>query len=148
MAQPDLDDLYGDKILEHCRSPRNHDRLVDADATAHTVNAFCGDESDVQISVDGGGVVRVGAQAVGCSINQAATSMLAQAVEGVPLDDLASLIDLFRRQMKGEALSKGELARLGDLATLSSVLSFPVRIKCTLLPVSALEEALGTMDGS
>lgn len=147
MAQSDLDELYGEKILEHCRSPRNHDRLVDADATAHTVNAFCGDESDVQISLDGGRVVGVGAQAVGCSINQAATSMLAQAAEGVLLDDLASLIDLFRRQMKGEALSEGDLARLGDLATLSSVLNLPVRIKCTLLPVFALEEALGTVDG-
>jgi nitrogen fixation NifU-like protein len=142
MAKSDLDDLYGDKILEHCRSPRNHDRLVDADAAAHTVNAFCGDESDVQISVDGGRVVGVGAQAVGCSINQAATSMLAQATEWVLLDDLASLIDLFRRQMKGEDLSEWDLARLGDLAMLSSVLNFPVRIKCTLLPVSALEEAL------
>ena len=148
MAQSDPDDLYGEKILEHCRSPRNHDRLVDADATAHTVNAFCGDESDVQISLDGGRIVGVGAQAVGCSINKAATSMLAQTAEGVLLDDLASLIDLFRRQMKGGALSEGDLARLGDLATLSSVLNFPVRIKCTLLPVSALEEALGTVDGS
>ena len=142
MAQSDLDKLYGEKVLEHCRSPRNHARLVDADATAHTVNAFCGDESDVQISVDGGRVVGGGAQAVGCSVNQAATSMLAQAAEGALLDDLASVIDLFRRQMKGEALSEGDLARLGDLATLSSVLNFPVRIKCTLLSVSALEEAL------
>jgi nitrogen fixation NifU-like protein len=148
MAKSDLDDLYGKTVLEHCRSPRNHDRLVDADATAHTVNAFCGDESDVQISVDGGRVVGVGAQAAGCSVNLAATSMLAQAAEGVHLDDLSSLIDLFRRQMKGEALSEGDRSRLGDLATLTGVLNFPVRIKCTLLSVSALEEALATVDGS
>jgi len=147
MDQPDLDDLYGDKILEHTRSPRNHDKLTDPDASAHTVNPFCGDESDVQIAVDSGRIVGVGAQAVGCSINVAATSMLAQATDGTGLDDLAGLIDLFRRQMKGETLSDKQMVKLGDLVNLSSVLSFPIRIKCTLLSVSALEEALSTADG-
>jgi nitrogen fixation NifU-like protein len=147
MAQPDLDDLYGDKILEHCRSPRNHDKLADPDASARTVNAFCGDESDVQIALDEGRVVSVTAQAVGCSINQAATSMLAEVADGIHLDELAALIDLFRGQMTGKALSEEDLTRLGDLATLSNVLNFPVRIKCTLLSVSALEEALEKAGG-
>ena len=79
MAQPELDDLYGDKILEHCRNPRNHDKLPDPDASVHAVNPFCGDESDIQFALDGRRVAGVGAQAVGCSINQATTSMLAQA---------------------------------------------------------------------
>lgn len=147
MAQPELDDLYGDKILEHCRSPRNHDRLPDPDASAHNVNPFCGDESDVQISLERERIVGVGAQAVGCSINQATTSMLAEAADGTNLDELSDLLNLFRRQMKGEALSDEELARLGDLTALSGVLSFPVRIKCTLLSISAMEEALSTADG-
>lgn len=148
MVQPDLDDLYGDMILEHCRSPRNHDKLADPDASAHTVNPFCGDEADVQIALDGGRIVGVGAQAVGCSINQATASMLAQAVDGIHLDELADLLALFRRQMKGEALSDEDLTLLGDLTNLSGVLSFPVRIKCALLSVSALEEALSTVGGS
>jgi len=147
MGQPDLDDMYGDKILEHCRSPRFHDKLPDPDASAHTVNPFCGDESDIQIALNAGRIVGVGAQAVGCSINQATTSMLAQAADGVHLDELSDLLDLFRRQMKGEALSEEDQARLGDLTTLSGVLSFPVRIKCTLLSVSAMEDALSTADG-
>lgn len=147
MAQPELDDLYGDKILEHCRNPRNHDKLPDPDASAHAVNPFCGDESDIQFALDGRRVAGVGAQAVGCSINQATTSMLAQAADGTHLDKLSDLLDLFRRQMKADTLSDEELARLGDLATLSNVLSFPVRIKCTLLSVSAMEDALSTVDG-
>ena len=147
MDQPDLDDMYGDKILEHCRSPRNHDELTDPDASAHAVNPFCGDESDVQLALDGGRIVGVGGQAVGCSINQAATSMLAEVADGIHIDELAELLDLFRKQMKGEAISDEELARLGDLTTLSGVLRFPVRIKCTLLSVSAMEEALSTATG-
>lgn len=146
MDQPDLDDLYGDKILEHCRSPRNHDKLANPDASAHTVNPFCGDESDVQIALNGGRIVGVGAQAVGCSINQATTSMLAEVADGIHLDELSELLDLFRGQMKGESLSEGDQARLGDLTTLSGVLRFPVRIKCTLLSVSAMEDALSTAD--
>ena len=148
MVQPDLDDLYGDMILEHCRNPRNHDELHNPDASAHAVNPFCGDESDIQIALDGGRIVGVGAQAVGCSINQATTSMLAQAADGSSLDELSDLLDLFRKQMKGEALSDEDQARLGDLTTLSGVLRFPVRIKCTLLSVSAMEDALSSAHGA
>ncbi len=148
MEQPDLDDMYGDKILDHTRSPRNHDELTDPDGSANAVNPFCGDESDVQIAISGGRIVGVGGQAVGCSINQATMSMLAEAADGIHIDELSDLLDLFRKQMKGEALSDEGQARLGDLTTLSGVLSFPVRIKCTLLSVSAMEDALSTATGN
>ncbi len=142
MEQANLDDLYGGKILEHCRNPRNHDALTDPDASAHTVNPFCGDESDVQITLNGDRIVDVGAQATGCYINQATTSMLAQAANGISLDTLSDLLEVFRRQMNGDALSDEDLVQLGDLATLSGVLRFPVRIKCTLLSLSTMEEVL------
>ena len=142
MELSDLDDLYRDAILDHCRHPRNSDLLEDPAATARAVNPFCGDEVDVQLVFEDGHVADVGVQSVGCSINQAASSMLSEAVDGSSLEELESLAALFKRMMGRNVLSKEELDRLGDLRALAGVLQFPVRIKCALLSWSALEEAI------
>ena len=79
---------------------------------------------------------------MGCSINRASASMLSEAVLGGSREEAAEVEGRFRRLMDGEALSADECGSLGDLAALDAVLAFPVRIKCALLPWTALEEAL------
>lgn len=138
----DLDDLYGDAILDHCRHPRNHDRLESPEISGRAVNPFCGDEVDLQIVVESGIISRVGVQAAGCSINQASASMLSEALAGKTVDDALQLSDLFRRAMGGSEPSEEELRRLGGLSALFGVQRFPVRIKCSLLALSALAEGI------
>ena len=138
----DLDDLYRDTILEHCRHPRNSGLLEGPDATARAVNPFCGDEVDVQLVFENSHVSEVGVQSAGCSINQASSSMLSEALDGRTLKEAESLSALFKRMMRGNVLTEEELDGLGDLRALAGVLLFPVRIKCALLSWSALEEAL------
>ena len=142
MELGDLDDLYRDAILDHCRHPRKGDLLKDPDAAARAVNPFCGDEVDLQLVFQDGLVADVGAQSVGCSINQASSSMLSEAVDGRTLEDVESLTALFKRMMGGNVFTKEELDPLGDLRNLAGVLQFPVRIKCALLSWSALTEAI------
>jgi len=142
MELSELDDLYGSTVLEHCRHPRNHDDLQSPDATARAVNRFCGDEVDLQIVLDNGQVSQIGAQAKGCSINQATTSLLSEAVNGRDLAEIEARSALFRRMMGGEALSAAEIEELGALRALAGVLQFPVRIKCALLSWTALEDAV------
>ncbi len=142
MELSDLDDLYRDAILDHCRHPRNSATLGDPDATARAVNPFCGDEVDVQLVFENGFLADIGIQSSGCSINQAASSMLSEALGGKTLDGAKSLAVLFRRMMGGDVLTEEEFGSLGDLRALAGVLQFPVRIKCALLSWSALEEAV------
>ena len=142
MKLNDLDDLYRDTILDHCRHPRNPDQLDNPDVSGTAVNPFCGDEVALQISLDGGRVSLVGVQGVGCSINQASSSMLSEAVYGRALEDIGALSDLFKDMMSGATSSKQELEELGDLKSLAGVIKYPVRIKCALLAWSALEEAI------
>ena len=142
MELSDLDDLYRDGILDHCRNPRNSAVLGDPDATARAVNAFCGDEVDVQLVFENGLLADIGVQSSGCSINQAASSMLSEALDDKTLEDAESLASLFKRMMGGDVLTEDELGSLGDLRALAGVLQFPVRIKCALLSWSALEEAV------
>ncbi|MCH8991268.1 MAG: iron-sulfur cluster assembly scaffold protein, partial [Acidobacteria bacterium] len=89
-----------------------------------------------------GRVERVGLQSEGCSINQAAGSMLTEAVVGKTLHEIDCLADTFRLMMRGDSDAESRLSDENDLRSLIGVRNFPVRIKCALLPWSALEDGV------
>ncbi len=142
MGPSDLDELYDIRILDHSRDPRHAERIDAPEAEGNAVNPFCGDEAHVQLTLDGDRVAGIGVQSVGCSINRASASMLSEAVSGMSRHEAIKVDGRFRRLMQGEALSADESDSLGELRALDAVRAFPVRIKCALLPWTALEEAL------
>ena len=143
MGLRELDDVYREAILDHCRSLRNREMLERADITADGVNPFCGDEIHVQIALDGDGrVARIGLQGVGCSINQATGSILTETVLSMTAQEMEAVSHLFGRLMNGGALSEAELSELGELKEIVGVRRFPVRIKCALLAWSTLQEGI------
>ena len=142
MGPSDLDELYDARILDHARAPRHADRLDAPDAQGSAVNPFCGDEAHIQLALDEGRLAGIGIQSVGCSINRASASMLSEAVLDRSREEAVEVERRFRRLMDGEVLSADECESLVDLAALDTVRAFPVRIKCALLPWTALEEAL------
>ena len=145
MEPTELDELYRDEvILDHRRNPRNPDTLDDADISADGVNPFCGDEIHLQIGVDDQGrVSRVGFQGAGCFINQAAGSMVSEAIQGMTLDEVVALSEAFRQMVRGGGQpTRHQLSELGDLAAMVGVRAFPVRIKCALLVWAALEDGI------
>lgn len=138
-----LDDLYREAILDHRRNPRNHERLSSPDIVGDAINPFCGDEIHLQLKLDAKRrIVGVGLQGEGCSINMAAGSMLTEAIEGKELDEVDRLMGTFRRMMRGDAEAEALLRHEGDLANLAGVRDYPVRIKCALLPLSALVDGM------
>ena len=135
-----MDGLYGDLVMDHYRNPRNRSPISDADIEAEEFNPFCGDRATLQLKLDGrGNICGVSAQAEGCSIIQAATSMLCDQLQGKSLDEVAEIGESYRLAMRNGA--EGE-AELGDLRALQVVRQYPVRIKCALLPLTALEEGI------
>jgi len=141
--QPDvpLDGLYGDLVMDHYRHPRNRSALTDADIEVEEFNPFCGDRAILQLKLDDqGDVCGVSATADGCSIIQAATSMLSGLLQGKSLDEVTELGERFRDSMKNG--TSDDVPELGDLKALQVVRQYPVRIKCALLPLTALEEGI------
>lgn len=135
-----MDGLYGGLVMDHYRNPRNRSPISDADIEAEEFNPFCGDRATLQLKLDGrGNICGVSAQAEGCSIIQAATSMLCDQLQGKSLDEVAEIGESYRLAMRNGA--EGEL-ELGDLRALQVVRQYPVRIKCALLPLTALEEGI------
>ena len=135
-----MDGLYGGLVMDHYRNPRNRSPISDADIEAEEFNPFCGDRATLQLKLDGrGNICGVSAQAEGCSIIQAATSMLCDQLQGKSLDEVAEIGESYRLAMRNGAEDESEL---GDLRALQVVRQYPVRIKCALLPLTALEEGI------
>ena len=135
-----MDGLYGDLVMDHYRNPRNRSPISDADIEAEEFNPFCGDRATLQLKLDGrGNICGVSAQAEGCSIIQAATSMLCDQLQGKSLDEVAEIGERYRITLRNGAEGESEL---GDLRALQVVRQYPVRIKCALLPLTALEEGI------
>ncbi len=133
-----LDDLYREVILDHYAHPRNRGRLVPSDIAVEGANPLCGDELALFVRVRDGLVEDVRFEGRGCSISQASTSMMTEAIKGKTVDEVRSLVGAFKSMMHG-----GEpAADLGDLVALQGVRKFPVRIKCATLSWVALEQGL------
>jgi nitrogen fixation NifU-like protein len=137
-----LDELYRQVILEHYRNPRHRGHLEHADGHADGHNPLCGDEVTIDVELDGDRIADVGITGQGCSISQASASMMAQAVTGLSLDEVADLTHRFKVMMDIEEGDDVDAAAMGDLAALQGVRRFPVRIKCADLPWVTLAEAL------
>ena len=138
----DLDDLYEAIILDHYRSPRNTAPVESPDVDLEVNNPFCGDEFQIQFKVEDDTISEVGITGRGCAISQASASLLAELVKGKSSSEVRAAVDAVRRLLKGEEITDEEADILGDIEALAGVRKFPVRIKCALLPLTALEEGI------
>lgn len=137
-----LDDLYQELILDHYRRRRNEGTLDAPSVAVDHNNPLCGDELRVELLIEDGCVADVRHSGQGCSISQAAASMMTEAAKGLPLDDALGVVEHFRLVMHGDEPADEE--RLGDAIALEGVAKYPVRIKCALLGWMALKDAIET----
>ena len=142
-----LDDLYKEVILDHYQNPRNRGQLPDPDVATRGHNPLCGDEVILGVKLNGDRIDDIAFSGRGCSISQASASMMTEGVKGHPLDEARTLMAGFREMMTGSGATDG-LGANEDMEALQGVKKFPVRVKCALLPWTALEEAIDTWQGA
>ncbi|NNM32109.1 MAG: iron-sulfur cluster assembly scaffold protein, partial [Gemmatimonadetes bacterium] len=108
-------------------------------------NPFCGDTVRFTLAIRDRKVEQVGFEGRGCSISQAAASM----VSGLTLEKSAEGVRaLAERFTSGLRDGTGDLsAEFGDLRALVGVRRFPNRIRCALLAFEALHDALDSDAG-
>ena len=93
-------------LLDHYQNPRNHGSLGPVDVTMPGGNPGCGDIVTIYLKVDDAGdhVEHVTFEGTGCTISQAAASILTEMVEGKPLAaidemDFKDMIDHLGREV-------------------------------------------------
>jgi nitrogen fixation protein NifU and related proteins len=117
--------LYGDTIRERWRRPRFRGDLAGATGVAEDVNPLCGDRVRMMVRVDDGSVAAARFAGDSCAICTASADVLAELAEGRPRSEAA-------------ALSAEDI-----LAVLQADIR-PSRMRCLTLPISVLQQALGT----
>ncbi len=138
----DLDTLYQEIILDHYRSPHHAGLREPYEAETHHVNPTCGDEVTLRVHLDGDTVADVSYDAEGCSISQAATSVMTDLVVGRELKEALSLHDEFLELMQGRGTVEPDEDRLEDAVAFAGVAKYPTRIKCALLGWMAWKDAV------
>ena len=135
------DELFREIILDHYRHPRHRGLLEPADVATHGHNPLCGDEVDLTLRVRAGVVEAVGFEGQGCSISMAAASMMSEEVQGKSLVETNDLVGRFRAMLLA-GQDPAAVGEIGDLEALAGVRRYAARIKCAMLPWTALEAGL------
>ena len=137
----DMNSLYQQLILDHYRKPRNKGELPEKTVEIHMANPVCGDEIRLQLQIEDDRIIEARHVGQGCSISQAAVSMMTKLLKEKSLSEAEDLAERFTAMMHGaEDMAKDRA--MGDLRALQGVSKFPVRIKCALLAFDALQEAI------
>jgi nitrogen fixation protein NifU and related proteins len=114
--------LYKEEIIDHYKNPRKFGELSDRTHEASETNASCGDMIEVYLKIKNGVVEDAAFKGVGCALSTAAASMLMEEIVG----------------KKQEEVKKWDKKKIESLMGEVN----PGRVKCIMLPVMAIGEAL------
>lgn len=137
----ELEELYQQLIIDHFKKPRCYGQLENPSAQCALYNPLCGDRISLSISLNGGKVNEIAFSGHGCSISQAAASMMSELLKGKSIEEVKELSRLYQSMIKGEK-SGDELVVLGDSVALQGVRKFSARIKCAMLAWEAVDRAI------
>jgi nitrogen fixation NifU-like protein len=118
-----MDGLYRDILLDHYKNSPYKGAVERPDFSSRVVNASCGDEVVLQARFEGGSAVHVAFEGVGCVISQAASSLLCGHIKS-----------------KNRAFIQSVDSQ--TMLTLIQMDVGPVRLKCVLLPLQALQAGM------
>ncbi|MEN9811219.1 MAG: hypothetical protein RLZZ488_2786 [Pseudomonadota bacterium] len=142
---PSLGELYQEIIVEHSRRPRCKGKVEGCQFCLEGKNPLCGDQITLYcqlISSHGPASeprIKVSFEGSGCSISQASTSMMCEAVSNKTVREARTQIERVEGIYTGRTGPKTEDELEEDYEALQGVSKFPVRIKCAALAWKTLE---------
>jgi nitrogen fixation NifU-like protein len=140
-----LESMYQEIILEHYRRPLHAGLREPFDAEVRHVNPTCGDEVTLRVTLkDAGGepaLADISYDALGCSISQASTSIMADMIIGKTVAEAMAVSDEFLALMQSRGEAEPDEDVLGDAVAFEGASKYPARIKCALLSWMAWKDA-------
>jgi len=147
MSAMQMQQMYQEVILDHYKHPHGRGLRESApgapSAQVSHVNPTCGDEVRLRVALtaDGEQVADVSYDGQGCSISQAATSMLTDLVIGVGVEQALTTVAAFTEMVTSRGTTAGDEDVLGDAIAFAGVAKYPARVKCALLGWLAFKDA-------
>jgi nitrogen fixation NifU-like protein len=141
----ELKNLYQQVILDHNKNPRNFRKPERSNRKAEGFNPVCGDQLVIYVEFENDLIRDIGFQGSGCAISKASASLMTENVKGKSRNEAQQLYKRLKSILKD---SSDDLSILGNLAPLSGVREFPIRIKCATLAWETLKNALEEKTGT
>jgi nitrogen fixation protein NifU and related proteins len=154
VADVQLNQMYQEIILDHYRNPHGAGLREPFNAESFQVNPTCGDEIRLRVAIKKGAegeetVTDVSYEALGCSISQAAASVLTDLVVGRGVAESMHTLAAFQAMVQGRGTVEPDEDVLGDGVAFAGVAKYPARVKCALLGWMAFKDAVVRVsDGS
>nr|WP_314144197.1 SUF system NifU family Fe-S cluster assembly protein [uncultured Rhodococcus sp.] len=137
-----MEQMYQEVILDHYKHPHGRGLREPFGAEVHHVNPTCGDEVTLRVQIENGTVADVSYDGQGCSISQAATSVLTDQVVGLSVADALTTVDAFSAMVGSRGTVEGDEDVIGDGIAFAGVAKYPARVKCALLGWMAFKDAV------
>lgn len=137
-----LEQMYQEVILDHYKHPHHRGLRKPFAAEVHHVNPTCGDEVTLRVTLDDNTIADVSYDGQGCSISQAATSVLTDQVIGLTVDEALKTVASFNEMISSRGTIDGDEDIIGDGIAFAGVSRYPARVKCALLGWMAFKDAL------
>src|SRR3989338_7232950 len=118
-----VEELYREEIMDHYQNPRNFGHMDGADVSYHDYNPVCGDDVTMQLKMENGTVKEAMFTGKGCAISQAAASMLTEQIHGKSVKAVVAMTQ-------------------NDMLEIIKINPGPVRIKCALLALRAIQKGI------
>jgi len=134
----DINDLYQQVILDHCKQPRNFREMPAATCSAQGHNPLCGDQLKLFLTLDGEKISDISFTGSGCCISKASASLLTEFAKGKTRSDVEKMFGAVH-----EMVTTGKVqGDVGKLAVFAGVHKYPARVKCAILSWHAVMAAL------
>jgi len=133
----DLNDLYQEVILDHCKKPRNFHELPAATCSAQGFNPLCGDNSSSS-SPWTATRSKTSLHRLGCCISKASASLLTEYAKGKTKPDVEKMF----AEVHDMVMTGKYAGDVGKLAVFAGVHKYPARVKCAILAWHAVIAAL------
>lgn len=134
-------DLYGETILRESRSPYHFEKMPEGRTVVEAYNPYCGDKYRLFLDVEEGVIRTIHFHGYGCAVSKASCSVLAQELEGKPLEEARQLIGGFVAAIRKEGMPSDEVALI--VAPFLPAADYPGRETCAVLGWEALGRWLG-----
>ncbi|MBI2107336.1 iron-sulfur cluster assembly scaffold protein [Candidatus Woesearchaeota archaeon] len=116
-------DLYQEELLDHYKNPRNFGTLSNPDIEFSDTNPLCGDEVKVTAKIINGKIQEIKFDSRGCAISVAAASKLSELLKNKSLSEIKKMDNKEVLELLGVPIS-------------------PMRLKCALLSLRALQKGI------
>lgn len=135
----ELDDIYGNRILELAAAIPGHQPVENPDATASAHSKLCGSTVSVAIKMTDGKVSAFSQTVKACLLGQASASVVGREIIGTTPGELREVAETMRKMLKEEGPAPE--GRWSDLKALMPVRDYKARHTSTLLIFEALDKA-------